>query len=130
MKVNMASLKNRTSGQLEKMLANTNAEINRRKQIEAATTEIRAILKKYKLGIQDVELQALNKKAGGKSDRKSKATVGARDKRTRVKAKYASSDGANSWSGRGRAPAWVMELCEKEGMDLDAFKKDSRFIQA
>lgn len=137
----MASLKNLTSGQLEKMLANTKAEIKRREHIQAATAEIRAVLKKYKITMQDIDLSAFNKKAAGKTARTGKAQgkaqsgiksgvkSGARDNRKRVKAKYANPKGSETWSGRGRAPAWVLELCQKEGIELAAFKKDSRFIR-
>ena len=129
MRAKMASLKNLTSDQLEKMLATTAAEIKRREHIQAATSEIRAVLKKYKLTMQDIDLQAFNKKAVGKTARKGKVKSGARDNRKRVKAKYANPKGAETWSGRGRAPAWVLEICQKEGVELTAFKKDSRFIQ-
>ena len=129
----MASLKNLTSGQLEKMLANTKAEIKRREHIQAATAEIRAILKKYKITMQDIDLPYSNKKAAGKTARtgkgQGKVQSGRRDNRKRVKAKYANPNGAETWSGRGRAPAWVMEILQKEGIELAAFKKDSRFIQ-
>ena len=40
-----------------------------------------------------------------------------------MKPKYANPQGADRWSGRGRAPSWVMELCTKEGIDLADFKK-------
>ena len=133
----MASLKNLTGGQLEKMLANTKAEIKRREHIQAATAEIRAILKKYKLTMQDIDLPTFNKKVAGKTARTGKVQgkaqsgvkSGGRDNRKRVKAKYANPNGADSWSGRGLAPAWVLEFCQKEGIELAAFKKDSRFIQ-
>ena len=125
----MASLKNLTGGQLEKMLANTKAEIKRREHIQAATLEIRAVLKKYKISMQDIDLQASNKKAAGKTARTGKVQSGERDNRKRVRAKYANPNGTDSWSGRGRAPTWVLELCQKEGIELAAFKKDSRFIR-
>ena len=125
----MASLKNLTGKQLEEMLANTKAEINRREHIQAAIAEIRAILKKYKISMQDIDLQHFNKKAAGKTARTGKAQSGARDNRKHVKAKYANPNGTEIWSGRGRAPAWVTKLLQKEGVKLAAFKKDSRFIQ-
>ena len=125
----MATLKNLTGGQLEKMLVNTKAEIKRREHILVATAEIRAVLKKYKLTMQDIDLQAFNKKAAGKTARTGGAQSGGRDNRKRVKAKYANPNGADTWSGRGRAPIWVLELCQKEGIELAAFKKDSRFIR-
>ena len=124
----MASLKNLTNGQLDKMLSSTKAEIKRRENLQAAAVEIRAVLKKYKITMQDTELQAFYKKALGKTTRIGKAQSGTHDNRKRVKVKYANPNGAETWSGRGRAPAWVMEICQKDGIELAAFKKDSRFI--
>ena len=76
MTANMATLKNLTGGQLEKMLVNTKAEIKRREHIQVATAEIRAVLKKYKLTMQDIDLQAFNKKAAGKTARTGGLSLG------------------------------------------------------
>ena len=129
MTAKMASLKKFTSGQLEKMLANTKAEIKRREHIQVATAEIRTVLKKYKLTIKDIDLRAFNKKAAGTPPLTGKAQAEGRDNRKRVKAKYAKPKGIETWSGRGLAPAWVREICQKEGIELATFKKDSRFRQ-
>ena len=58
----MKSLKNLSGRQLEKILANTNAEIKRREHIQAATAEIQVVLDKYKITMQDIDLGLLIKK--------------------------------------------------------------------
>ena len=126
----MKSLKNLSGRQLEKMLANTNAEIRRREHIQAATAEIQDVLTKYKITMQDIDLRAFNKKRTRKTSRTGKAKVGARDNRRHVEIKYAKPKGIETWSGRGLAPAWVREICQKEGIDLAAFKKDRRFSRS
>jgi len=126
----MKSLKNLSGRQLEKMLANTNAEIRRREHIQAATAEIQVVLTKYKITMQDIDPRAFNKKMTGKTSRAGKKKVGARDNRKHVKIKYAKPKGIETWSGRGLAPAWVREICQKEGIDLAAFKKDRRFSRS
>ena len=68
----MASLKNLTEKQLDTMLANTKAEIARRENAQAAAAEIIKILNKYKLSINDVDLQPLGKKAQAKTTIKAK----------------------------------------------------------
>ena len=125
----MVSFRELTGGQLEKMLANTELEIKRRKNIKAAATEIRSVLKKYKITIQDIDLQSFDKRTAKKTVSKGKAQAKANDNRQRVKSKYANPNGVETWSGRGRAPAWVLEVCQKEEIDLAAFKKDARFIK-
>ena len=125
----MVSFRDLTGGQLEKMLANTELEIKRRENIKSATTEVRSVLKKYKISIEDIDLQSLGKKTSSKTVSKGKAQAKAHDNRKRVKPKYANPNGVETWSGRGRAPAWVLELCQKEEIELAAFKKDARFIE-
>ena len=126
----MKSLKNLSGSQLEKILANTNAEIRRREHIQAATAEIQVVLAKYKITMQDIDLGAFNKKRTGKISRTGKARVGARDNRKHVKIKYAKPKGIETWSGRGLAPAWFRKICQKDGSDLAAFKKDRRFSRS
>ena len=126
----MKSLKNLSGKQLEKMLANANAEIRRREHIQAATAEIQVVLTKYKITMQDIDPRTFNKKRTVKTSRKGKTKVGARDNRKHVKIKYAKPKGIETWSGRGLAPAWVREICQKEGIDLAAFKKDRRFSRS
>ena len=126
----MTSLKNLTSGQLQKMLLNTEAEIKRREYIQAATAEIKAVLKKYKIAITDVDLQALHKKADRKIARKSGAPSKERDNRKSVKPKFSNPNGPEKWSGRGRAPAWVLKICKEKGIELATFKEDGRFTDS
>ena len=109
------------------MLASANNEIKRRENIKIAAGEIEAVLKKYKLSMQDIDLQAFNKKKKRKTNNKGSSQRTTTDKRNRVQAKYTNPDNHEKWSGRGRAPAWVTKICQKEGLDLEAFKKDSRF---
>ena len=125
----MEDLKHFTSEQLEKMLSNTKAEIKRRETIQAAAAEIQIILNKYGISLQDVDLLALDKQTALSGGRTKTTKTKSHDMRKRVKPKYAKPNGVESWSGRGRAPVWVSDLCESEGIDLATFKKDSRFIK-
>ncbi len=124
----MTSFKRLSNKQLADMLTNTKAELERREHIQDATAEIMAILKKYKITLQDIDLQALNKKTLSKAVSRAKANTSMAGKRARAKAKYANPNGNEKWSGRGRAPLWVLEICEKEGIDEASFKKSNRFI--
>ena len=117
----MRSFKNLTGKQLETMLINTKAEMKRRENMEAALAEIKNVLKKHKLTIQDIDLHAFSKK-----DRKKPQANSPKSRRV-VQAKYANPTGTDKWSGRGRAPVWVNHICQEEGISLEDFKKDSRF---
>ena len=62
----MKTLKKLTAAQLNKIIDETQAELTRRKNIDAATIEIRSILKKYKIDFQDIDLNIITR-TGGKS---------------------------------------------------------------
>ena len=123
----MPTLKNLSAAQLNKIIEETQAELTRRKNIDAATVEIRSILKKYKIDFQDIDLNIITR-TGGKSSTKKRAKVTkSRDQRSTVKAKYKDPSSAATWTGRGRTPAWVQGICQNDGIDISGFKKDDRF---
>ena len=129
----MSKLSKLSKAQLDKMLVDTQNELNRRKSITKATQEIRAILKKYSITAADIDSTALKLSAdnprkviaGDKKGIKGRST---KDNRASVAPKYKSLDGREKWTGRGLAPKWVVRQCESLGISLDTFKTDERFI--
>ena len=146
----MSSLKQLSANQLSKMLTETQAELKRRENIDKARKDIQAVLKKYKITIDDLDLGTSSKKsaskisaskktAAKKSTEKKAATKKAgskkrtaktprkNDQRAAVAAKYHNPATGDKWSGRGRAPVWVTSLCTAEAIDIEQFKADPRF---
>ena len=123
----MTALKKLSAAQLNKIIDETQAELTRRKNIDAATVEIRSILKKYKIDFQDIDLNIINRNGGKSSTKKRAKVTKLRDNRSTVKAKYKDPNSAATWTGRGRTPAWVQSICQNEGIDTDGFKRDDRF---
>ena len=123
----MKTLKKLSAAQLNKIIDETQAELTRRKNIDAATVEIRSILKKYKVNFQDIDLSTATKTGGKRSIKKRAKVTKSRDQRSTVKPKYKDPNSAATWTGRGRTPAWVQGICQNEGIDIDGFKKDDRF---
>ena len=123
----MTTLKKLSAAQLNRIIDETQAELTRRKNIDAATIEIRSILKKYKIDFQDIDLSKTTKTSRKISIKKRAKVTKSRDQRSTVKAKYRDPNSAATWTGRGRTPAWVQGICQNEGIDIDGFKKDSRF---
>jgi DNA-binding protein H-NS len=123
----MATLKKLSASQLNKIIHETQAELTRRKNIDAATVEIRSILKKYKIDFQDIDLNIITRTGGKTSTKKRSKVTKSRDQRSTVAAKYKDPNSAATWTGRGRTPAWVQGICQNEGIDIDGFKKDGRF---
>jgi len=123
----MTSLKKLSAVQLKKIIDETQRELTRRKNIEAATVEIRSIIKKYKIDFQDIDLNTITRTGGKSSTKKRTKVTKSRDQRSTVKTKYKDPNTAATWTGRGRTPAWVQGICQNEGIDVDEFKKDDRF---
>jgi len=123
----MTTLKKLTAAQLNKIIDETQAELTRRKNIDAATVEIRSVLKKYKIDFQDIDLNIITRTSGKSGSKKRTKMIKSRDQRGTVKAKYKDPNSAATWTGRGRTPVWVRGICQNEGIDIDGFKKDDRF---
>ena len=123
----MTKLKNLTAAQLNEMIDETKAELKRRETMNAAALEICTILKKYKIHIQDIDAQALQKTDFSKRQKKASASAKPRDQRRAVKAKYKDPYGTATWTGRGRTPSWVLGICKEHSINVDSFKKDVRF---
>jgi DNA-binding protein H-NS len=123
----MTTLKKLSAAQLNKIIEETQEELTRRKNIDAATVEICSILKKYKIDLRDIDLSTTTKTGGKISIKKRAKVTKSRYQRSTVKAKYKDPNSAATWTGRGRTPVWVQGICQNEGIDIDGFKKDDRF---
>jgi DNA-binding protein H-NS len=123
----MSTLKKLSAAQLNKIIDETQAELRHRKNIDAATLEIRSIIKKYKIDIRDIDLNIVAK-SSEKSSLKSRGKVTtSHDRCSSVRAKFKDPNSAATWTGRGRTPAWVQGFCQNECIDIDMFKKDDRY---
>ena len=107
---------------LKQVISSANLELNRRKQVEQAAVEFQRLIKKYKLGKEDIKSLTASVQT---------TTVGSAARsdvaRAKVKPKYKSKDGLNIWTGRGKSPKWVQEICHRDGLTIADFKADARF---
>ena len=108
--------------QLKKIVIDANTALNRRQKVEKTATEIQRIIRKHRLNKDDLKillsgLQAVKTNSASKV----KAT------RSKVEPKYTNQDGSKKWTGRGRSPSWVIEVCQNEGITIEQFKQDARF---
>ena len=117
-----------TTKDLEKTIDEAQTELRRRNSMLQATQEIVKILKKYNLTAGDIEFKTLQSESESNPRLKVTGTP-SKQKQTRAKLppKFKSPDGSQKWTGRGRAPGWVVALCEAENLTVDAFKKSPRF---
>ena len=111
----------------DKALADLAKEIQKEKvkrtRINLAQTDIRKALKKHEVSIDEINIKEFVLRDKPKKKPKSPALSG----RTHVKPKYHNPKGSERWSGRGRAPSWVVQICEENKISLAEFKKKSEF---
>ena len=135
----MTDFPNLKSSEIEKILNGAKAELARRKKINIAFKEIKKILGKYNLKPEHIDWHQLNKmkipveavtdfKPLGNVNKAAHKKTLKKDQRSLVAPKYLNPNNSKeAWSGRGRAPRWVNNICAKEKIDLKSFKQDSRF---
>ena len=124
----MANLSKMSESQLNKILKETQAELARRVKVSKATQAVAKILQEHDLTSDDINLKKLA--LAGSNPAKNKAnSKSSNQKRTRPKVapKFKSLDDDQKWTGRGRAPRWVVAFCEAENLSIEGFKKDPRF---
>ena len=109
--------------QLKQVISEASSALNRRQKVEKAMVEIQRVAKKYKLSKEELKTALV-------SVRSSKAVSTGKPKsaRAKVEPKYQSQDGSKKWTGRGRTPSWVVEICRSKGLTVEGFKSDSRFL--
>jgi DNA-binding protein H-NS len=109
--------------QLKKVILDASSALHRRQKVQKAMSEIQRVSKKYRLSKEELKLVFISLQS-------SKAVSLGKPKsvRAKVEPKYQSEDGAKTWTGRGRTPAWVVEICRSKGLAIEAFKKDPRFL--
>ena len=120
----MRNLKKMSVKEIENLAAAAKAEISARmaknnNKIAKVRQQVERRLAKVGLNISDLYPSHATRKKSGGTARKSKVQ---NKKRSTVKPKYKDTTGQNKWTGRGRSPVWVREICEREGIDVRQFK--------
>ena len=124
----MTELSNLSETQLKKRIQETQAELAHRTAIFNATKEIKKILQTNNLTVDDNNIKQLLLNSSSKSaNRVIGKTSKQKKKRAKVAPKFKSFNTSQKWTGRGRAPKWVVALCEAENITIEAFKNDPRF---
>ena len=109
--------------QLKKVISDASTALSRRQKIEKAMAEFHRVSKKFKLTEDELKTVLVSFQSA--------ITVSAgkpKSVRAKVKPKYKSEDGKKNWTGRGRSPSWVVEICRSNGLTIEGFKTDQRFL--
>ena len=116
-------LTNLNAKQLKQVISEASSALNRRQKVEKAIVEIQRIAKTYKLSKEELKTALVSVQSS-----KAVSTSKPKSDRAKVEPKYQSQDGSKKWTGRGRTPSWVVEVCRSKGLTVEGFKSDSRFL--
>ena len=134
----MANIPKMSNSELERLLSEAKYELARRDNMGKALADIKKVLTKSKLRAEDIDWRQLDKttQAGNKKKPSSKPNAANKmkakerlkpEQRSAVAPKYLNPNGKERWTGRGRTPDWVINICEQENIDIENFKIDPRF---
>lgn len=125
----MNSVKKLSKKDLSILISNASKELEARKREELILKELEKVFDKH--GVSRVEKLGLVKSLAKISKPSSRNQKGqptrTNKKRVSVKPKYQHPSSRETWTGRGRAPKWVVALCEERKITLEAFKSGSEF---
>ena len=122
----MKSVSSLSQSELNNLISEASRELEARKRSEAVVRDIHKVLDKH--GIAKRERSALldAAKSGMASTRTPKRA--SKRKGVKVAPKYRCPISGDTWTGRGRAPAWVVNTCDSNKLSIEAFKSDSTYL--
>ena len=122
----MKAAKKLTKTELNTLISAASKELEAREKASAILSDIQKVFKKH--GVPKNRWVSILKSAQADTVNNSKKPRKIVNRTGRkVPAKYKCPKTNTTWTGRGRAPKWVLELCEAKNISLEAFKSDKRF---
>ena len=123
----MKSVSNLSQSELNNLISEASRELKARKRSEEVIRDIHKVLDKH--GITKRERSAFldAAKSGGLASRRTPKRPSKR-KGIKVAPKYRCPTSGDTWTGRGRAPAWVVSTCDSNKLSIKAFKSDPTYL--
>ena len=123
----MKSVSSLSQSELNNLISEASRELEARKRSEAVVRDIHKVLDKH--GIAKRERSALldAAKSGGLASTRTPKRASKR-KGIKVAPKYRCPTSGDTWTGRGRAPAWVVDICDSKKLSIEAFKSNSIYL--
>ena len=123
----MKSVSSLSQSELNNLISEASRELEARKKSESVIRDIHKVFEKH--GITKRERSALldAAKSGGMASTRTPKRASKR-KGVKVAPKYRCPTSGHTWTGRGRAPAWVVNICDLKKLSIEAFKSDSTYL--
>ena len=118
----MNAIKKLSGKELEKLIDQAASELESRKRIESLNRDIKKFLSKHKVSKAELSTLINTLKVNYKAPKSKTRTV------TKVSPKFRNPAGAETWTGRGRTPKWVAQICGSAGISVDEFKRSTQYL--
>lgn len=119
----MNAVKNLSGKDLTKLIDQASKELIQRKRMETLRRDIQRLISKHKVTKTELSSLVAMIRSETKFSKKARARAAAK-----VPAKFRNPNGEQTWTGRGRAPNWVFEICEATGLTISEFKASSIYL--
>ena len=119
----MNAIKNLSGKDLTKLIDQAAKELTQRKRMDALSKDIQRVIAKHK--VSKSELASLIDMIRNETKISKKTKTRAASK---VPAKFKNPNGQETWTGRGRAPNWILEICETTGLTVPEFKASPAYL--
>ena len=123
----MKSVSSLSQSELNSLISEASRELEARKRSETVVRDIHKVLDKH--GIVKRERSTFLQAAmnGGIASTRTPKRASKR-KGVKVAPKYRCPTSGDTWTGRGRAPAWVVDICDSKKLSIEAFKSNSTYL--
>ena len=123
----MKSVSSLSQSELNNLISEASRELEARKRTEAIIRDINKVFEKH--GVVKRERSGLldAAKSGVMASTRTPKRASKR-KGVKVAPKYRCPNSGDTWTGRGRAPAWVVNTCDSNKLSIEAFKSDSSYL--
>ena len=123
----MKAVSSLSQTELNNLISEASRELEARKKSEVVVRDIHKVLDKH--GITKRERPVLLQAAmnGGITSTRTPKRASKR-KGVKVAPKYRCPTSGDTWTGRGRPPAWVVDACASNKLSIEAFKSNSTYL--
>ena len=119
----MNAIKKLSGKDLTKLIDQASKELIQRKRMDVLSKDIQRVIAKHKVSKSELASLIDMIRFETKVSKKSKTRAA-----SKVPAKFKNPNGQETWTGRGRAPNWVSEICQTTGITVTEFKTSSAYL--
>ena len=119
----MNAIKKLSGKDLTKLIDQASKELIQRKRMDVLSKDIQRVIAKHKVSKSELASLIDMIRFETKVSKKTKTRAA-----SKVPAKFKNPKGQETWTGRGRAPNWVSEICQTTGITVTEFKTSSEYL--